>query len=364
MALLFQDGFDSGIHKWTSNTGPAVVYSTTAGVYGEGAITLNPGTNDIANTIKKIFKTSDNTDTSNPLTRLSFFMKTNTTVSSTSTILEIGDQNVNAATNGRIAITTAGILAPYRAGQNATTITGNTTATYPSRLDDGNWHHVEMELKYDNTAGVIAIYVDGANVYSYAGNTNWNTLSSSGFRRVDYVTLGNIKASTQISFDDIVVWDDTGANTIVGLQGPMRIFTLRPTADTAQADSTPSTGVDRWAMVDDVGQPDGDGTYVTLPVLGKDIYEIADLPAAAATANIRSMSISMSFNSSTFGRANVRPIAVANGITWNGNTSNALSRTYSTPTLQFEITRDFGNSNSWWTASSVSSLKIGVENVG
>ena len=357
MALLFQDGLDSGIHKWTSNSA-AVTYSTTDGVYGEGAITLNRNTNDLANTIRKVFKTADNTDTSNPLTRFGFFMRTNTVVGTTSTIIEIGDQRDFTNTNCRIAITTAGILTPYRTGQNVTTITGNTSAAYPSRLDDGNWHYVELETRFDTVAGKLDIYVDGTNVFSYAGNTNL----TGNFRRVDYIQLGNIRNPTQISFDDVIVWDDTGANTITGLAGPTRIYTLRPTADTAQADSTPSTGVDRFAMVDDIGQPDGDGTYVNLPIYGKDVYEIADFPIS--TANIRSASISLTFNSSTYGRANVRPIAVANGVTWNGNTFGTISRTYGTPTLQFEISRDFGNSNVSWTASSLSSLRIGVENVG
>lgn len=355
MSLLFQDGFDSGFHKWTSNTG--ISYSTTGGVYSEGCLTLLPNTNESANNIRKIFKTADG-DTSNPLTRVAFFMRTNTAVTTQSTILEIGDQGSFTNTNCRISITTAGILSPYRTGQNVTAIAGNTTSAYPARLDDGNWHHVEMETKFDPTVGVLNIYVDGQNVFSYSGNTN----ISGNFRRVDYIQFGNIRTTPQLLIDDVIVWDDIGSNTITGLSGPMRIYTVRPSSDTGQADSVPSTGVDRWAMIDDVGQPDGDGTYTTLPVLGRDIYNVATLPSPSA--NIKTASITVNLNSSTYGRANVRPIAVANGVTWNGNTFSTISRTYVSPTIQFEITRDFGNANSIWTTSSLSSLQIGVENVG
>lgn len=359
MTLLFQDGFDSGIHKWTSNTGTSN-YSTTGGVYGEGAITFTSNANDLANVVRKVFKTADG-DTSNPLTRVSFFLRTNTAITTTSIILEIGDQSAFTNTNCRIALTSSGTLVPYRTGQNVTTITGNTSAVYP-RIDDGNWHHVELETRFDTNPanGKLDIYVDGANVFSYAGNTNL----TGNFRRVDYIQLGNAKNNANISYDDVIVWDDNPleGNVLTGLAGPMRIYTLRPTADTGQADSTPSTGVDRFAMVDDVGQPDGDGTYTNLPIYGKDIYDVSDLPIASA--NVRTATISLAFNSSTYGRANVRPVAIANGVTMNGNTFGTISRTYVTPTIQFDISRDFGNSNARWTTTSISSLQIGVENVG
>lgn len=358
--LLFQDGFDNSYHKWTSNTGVVNFYTTT-GVWSNGSIAINVASaTAFSNTIKKVFKTSSDTDVTNPFTRLSFWMRTQSTVTTNSPFLEIGDGSRFANSNGRYSINTAGKLVIHNATTaSATTLTPASLAEY-GRLDDQNWHHIEIGVKYNNSNGNLTLSIDGTQIYNYTGNN----ATGGQYYRLDYVTFGNLQGTAgQILYlDDVMIWDDYGASeTLTGPQGPMRIYTLRPAAD-IYIESTASTGNDRYLLLDDTSGPNGDSDYVTLSPYQKDVYELEDLYGPVGA--IKTATATLVYNSSNYGRANVRPFVTANGYFANGNVTTALTRTYITPSVQHIFNVDFGNSNVAWTNTSISGLQIGVENVG
>lgn len=360
--LLFQDGFDNSFHKWTSNTG-VVTFYTDRGVWSNGALAINVASATMfANTVRKIFKPGTDTDVSNPFTRLSFWFRANGTVTTNSPFLEIGDQSKFANSNGRFTINTAGKLVIHHGASGNITSNINPTALAEyGRLDDTNWHHIELGIKYNNANGNLQLTIDGTQIHNFI---NGNTTIGGQFLRLDYVTLSNPQGATgQVFFyDDLMVWDDYGAaDTLTGPQGPMRIYTLRPSAD-IYVESTPSTGNNRYLMLDDLLGPNNDSDYVTLSPYQKDIYELDDLYGPVGA--IKTATATIVYNSSNYGRANVRPFVTANGFFANGNVVPALTRTYLTPSIQHIFNVDFGNSNVAWTNTSISGLQIGVENVG
>lgn len=365
--LLFQDGFDNSFHKWTSNTG-IVNFYTDRGVWSNGALAINvAATTAYANTIRKTFKPGTDTDVSNPFTRFSFWFRANNTVTTASPFLEIGDQSSGrtGVTNGRFSINTTGKLVIHNAASGiGTTLNPIALAEY-GRLDDQNWHHIEIGVKYSTSSnGNLTLTIDGTQIHNYTGNNAANVSPGPLFYRLDYVTLGNPQGSAgQVFFyDDFMVWDDYGAaDTLTGPQGPMRIYTLRPAAD-IYIESTASTGNDRYLMLDDLLGPNNDSDYVVLSPFTKDIYELDDLYGPVGA--IKTATATIVYNSSNFGRANVRPFVTANGFYSNGNVLSALTRTYITPSVQHIFNVDFGNSNVSWTNTSISGLRIGVENVG
>ena len=72
--------------------------------------------------------------------------------------------------------------------------------------------------------------------------------------------------------DDVYV-----TNTSTRL-GESRVAVLYPSADTAHADWTPSTGTDHYALVDET-TVNSDTDYVASGTVGDlDLYEVGDLP--------------------------------------------------------------------------------------
>jgi hypothetical protein len=128
----------------------------------------------------------------------------------------------------------------------------------------GDWHYVEMRVLIGNGDGEIDFSVDGISLFSRVGLDT----QPGGDTTINNIVLnsGSPNGSSAIGdglawscADFIVIDPTTSPNTIFPF--PAVIDTLRPTAETAQIDFTPETGVDNSAMVDDPAQHDYDSTH-------------------------------------------------------------------------------------------------------
>ena len=140
----------------------------------------------------------------------------------------------------------------------------------------GKWHHIEVQT-FNDSSGSVKVFVDSAEIITYTGDTNpydVNNLSVMTF-------MGTANGHR---FDDIVIQRDTVA--IPPLIGFHQIHTLRPNADTAQADFVPLSGAGFENIDDPLSAHDSDTTYIQSTAAGnKSLFEIEDLPAPVATVH-------------------------------------------------------------------------------
>lgn len=348
MSLYFADGLDSGLSKFT--TSGSVTWNPTAGVYGGGAIQISSG-GDYASFVQRVFTPTG--DTSNPVTRISFWMRTNATVTTESFFYQTRQFQGVSSDYAFGSVFTDGKITSWQ-WDNGFHATAPRPTAYP-RLDDSQWHHIELRLKYAN-AGAYGIFVDG--VYNYSFSTDMSGAGSDA-TLLDTFTLYNFRNGT-VWYDDIMMWSETNTgDNFNGYLGPTRIFTFRPAADTLQANSVPSSGSDRYLMLNEPTL--NTANYVTLSTGGKDFYEMANI--ANVGGSIYGAQATLFFNSADTGyTANLRPLLLSNNVILPGNTAKSVTRTPQEITIRFN--KDFGSSNVNWTESTINDLQIGFENTG
>ena len=122
---------------------------------------------------------------------------------------------------------------------------------------------------HDSTGSIVA-YLDGDAALSVTGA---DTRQQTG----DDITLVRLFGAAATSANPhLMNWDDIYVSDGTRL-GPSRVDTLRPTADTAEADWTPSAGADHYALVDET-TINGDTDYVAAATPGDlDLYEMGNL---------------------------------------------------------------------------------------
>lgn len=116
-----------------------------------------------------------------------------------------------------------------------------------------NWHYIEVDVTFDDTAGAVAFQVNG----QAAGSTsNIDTVSGAlGGRVLRYVKFFQLNI-----FDDVYMCDTTGPAPWNTFLGWVRVKTFLPTSDASVAFSR-SSGATNASNLDD-SEVDWDSTYV------------------------------------------------------------------------------------------------------
>lgn len=137
------------------------------------------------------------------------------------------------------------------------------------------YHHIEILVTIDDAAGAVEVRLNGVSVLSATG---LDTTDTAEVETSQFLLLG--AANKTVYFDDLVVWDTTGAANNDFL-GDVRVHTLKPDSDQAAADWAPNTGTG-WAALDD-SSPDDDTTHVEAADPG-DVseYGLEDLPGGVS----------------------------------------------------------------------------------
>jgi len=138
------------------------------------------------------------------------------------------------------------------------TIQRNTTTleTTVDALAAERWYHLEFTGTIANTNGAYTLKINNT---TWATDSTSDTLESSGNANIrSIISYGEELDSFR--FTKWGVWSTSG-DAPTGSIGPHKCWTVRPNADTAQADFTPQGAGDNYVEVDDVNADD-DSTYV------------------------------------------------------------------------------------------------------
>lgn len=203
------------------------------------------------------------------------------------------------------------------------------------------WNYIEVEFTRHASAGAVNIYVNGALVLSLSGvNTGAD----------DIVAVGIASGKINLSYFDDYYITDTATRI-----GECKIDMLVPNADTAQKDFTPLSGVDNFAMVDEL-PVDGDTSYVTADTTGSaDLYATAGL--ADTPSNIYAVQARVWAKKTDTGIRSVEA-NIKSGASLAEGTPYVLSTGYS---IAHSIHEVDPATSAAWTKSGVDAAQVGME---
>jgi hypothetical protein len=193
------------------------------------------------------------------------------------------------------------------------TVLGTSTETLSTSI----WHYPEIEAAIDDASGIVAVWLDGVKVIDLSG-VDTKQQSEAGVDRIRF-QLNGLNQFTTPTIDDVYV---TNGGTRLG---ESRVAVLYPSADTADADWTPSTGTDHYALVDEA-TVNGDTEYVASGTVGDlDLYEVSDLGVTPDT--IHAVQVTMCARKNDAATREVRSKVRSSAATANG-TPHALTANY------------------------------------
>lgn len=215
-----------------------------------------------------------------------------------------------------------------------------------------SWQHIEAKVIIDNVVGAIEVRVNGLTVINL---TDLNLGTSGSTQMVFGMPAGKGgEASKTVDWDDIVVWNDVGANNNDFL-GPVRVETLFPTADTAQADWSFSGAASGYECIDE-NPNDADTTYIASDTAGQvSEFEFADTPPE--TANIKGIYIPLSGKLVAAGTGNVQ-VSLVSGVDVSLGPDQTLTTAYTYWGGVHELDPATGEA---WTKEAVDAALIRIE---
>lgn len=235
MALLFCDSFDAYASKadvtcklglgangsmWSSYG----TFSTTGGKFGGGCISSIAGVSAAAN----ILSLCSITYSAGYTICMAGYIK----IASVAAGNGFFGLAPNGATVGMFSVNSSGQIIFYPLGSGAFNATSGTR-----NLCDNNWHWFEAKVVLNTAAsGSVTVYLDGTLELSL---TSLATISSG---TPSSVAIGSISNGAAVSFDDVIVWDTSGAAFNSFPLGARRIACLNPNAAGVSTQFTPSSG--------------------------------------------------------------------------------------------------------------------------
>lgn len=257
----------------------------------------------------------------------------------------------------RVSLGADGRLNVYSMDVTAGTLIG---ASDPGAISGGAWNHIEAAVTCHASTGSVEIRVNGVTVVDLSGvDTDpqaTGDLSFWGAGKWGSASGGN----REYYLDDLFAWDDTGdANN--DFIGDVKVYTLLPDADTAQADWTLSAGSDGYALIDEVPQ-DGDTTYLETSGNGDESdFDFPSLPAeVSAVIGLQAVSVARKTDA---GAANLVQSLISSEVgsppaaaTQDGAT-HALTTSYSYYADTFDVDPATGAA---WTPTAVNGVSLGL----
>lgn len=227
---------------------------------------------------------------------------------------------------------------------------------------DRRWHWIELEMKIDETNGVVNLFVDTQLVIAETGiKTNFaTTLNNAGQIVAKTPDLTNFSIYTpnqagNAYVDDVVAWDATGSdwNEATFPVGPLRIQTLRPNGD-VETGFTTSSGTTHYTLVNEV-QPDSSTHVHGVTVGTRDLYNYSEL--TVASSSIKAVAVNTIGFTPDAGFPHIKPLVKSGSVEVSGP-DQILSA--ESDGQQFIVTKNPAT-NSVWDETSVNALQAGVE---
>jgi len=221
------------------------------------------------------------------------------------------------------------------------------------------WQWVEIAFTFHNSAGAVQIYVDGTQVVNETGlDTNRDAGGNDSLGAISYASQGRIPTDNadKHSYNDVIVWDDSGSNINTFPLGPQRVATLRPDAEGTTIQFTPQTGTDNSAMVDEVGGADV-STYNESSTVGHiDMYTVDNLAFTPTTVNAVQVSAQVEATSTTDREFKLK----ADDGTTIGASGDMQTPNGGTEYWQNHIW-ELNPTGAAWTETTVNGMEIGIE---
>lgn len=209
----------------------------------------------------------------------------------------------------------------------------------------GDWNYIEWEGTINDASGTSRLYFNGdptpiLNLSGIDTNNSGGVVDRIGFG-TSYMSSGG--TAPNFDFDDAYV-EDTDTRL-----GPQKITTLRLTGNGAHQDSTPSTGTDRAALLDETTVVSTD--YVSMSSVGQyDEYALGDLSFVPDSIQEVNM---MGWMQST----DVASRALALGVDSGGTVNDGANHFLTNSLKKFNTPRALNpNGSVAWTQASVNAL--------
>lgn len=177
-----------------------------------------------------------------------------------------------------LVMSSTGQILLYRSYPTAN-VPGPLLATSAPCVSAGAYNHFEVRMFCDDYGGACEVRLNGVTVLNVTGVDN-AAIPGAIMAQVKIGMLNNVYQDfpAYMDVDDLFCWDATGAlnNDFVG---DKKVYTRFPDADTATEEWTPSTGVNSFAMLDNVPPLDGTEYLEAQTAPAQTIVGLADLPA-------------------------------------------------------------------------------------
>lgn len=179
-------------------------------------------------------------------------------------------------------------------------------------ITTSSWQHVEAKLIIDDIVGSVEVRVNNVVVL----NITDIDLGTLGATQISFgMPAGETGSSLNAYLDDVVIWNDDGTVN-VDFMGPVRVETLWASADTAQADFTPTGDTDGFDCIDNQ-TPDADTTYLLATAAAdRSEFNITDTPPE--TSDIKGVFIPTMAKLGAAGTGNLVTSLVSGGVASDG----------------------------------------------
>jgi hypothetical protein len=223
----------------------------------------------------------------------------------------------------------------------------------PRYLYPGIEYKIEIKASWINATGSFELRVNDDVWARYEENIDLDGTINRIYFQNNYTGSGS-----QFSISDWYIVDTSDATGIIDFLGSsFQVEVLRPTGDSAtEADFSPSTGVNNYAMVDEAPRHDADATYVNSSV----DTDIDRYTTTTTLSGLRSVGINVIAVARHEGSAdNFRLTIFENATAGNGSTE-ALTGDY-IPYHYFRTTNP--DTGAEWTPTELEGSEFGVENL-
>lgn len=331
MSLIFTDGFDHtnvGTHKWTSIGG---TYAS-----GSAARTGSAGLIATGSNTKQVAASDEHA------TFVLGFALQRTASGATAEWRFLSDSL--ATTHITVQLDSSGQLKVFR-GTIAGTQLGSTVSA--GTIPVGAWVYVEIRVTLSDSTGAVAIYVNGTQVFSVAGQDTKNAGTKT---TLDGFSL--FGGGSAVWIDDLYLCNGAGS-TNNNILGDVKIETLYPTGAGNTTGLTPSAG-SNWQNVDE-SPPSATDYNGSATNDAYDLYAMGDLATASGT--VYGLTIYAYAAKSDAGAAG-GAIMLRSGGTDYEKTDNALGTGYQ---YYKEILETDPATSAAWTIAGVNALQTGFK---
>jgi hypothetical protein len=215
-------------------------------------------------------------------------------------------------------------------------------------IDPNTWRHIQVHISITDSDGIFECLIDGSPNFSYIGDTK--PAAATTVTNMSVVNLiANWIQPVGFYFDDMVVGTD-------GWPGDLRVDAMLPSADTATAEWTASTGGTNYECVDEV--PPSNSNYISTTITGKrTILELGDFNATNKTPLALKVHARLA-------KSNAVTDTIKYGVISGGGTEQTVEQTVTTVFADYSTMLLLNpDGNIPWTDGSLDALKIVIESV-